>query len=454
MKNIEWRLLLMAAVLIFGFEACNTVPEEFAASDKYRLVWNDDPTSTLTVGWDQSDSVENPVIYYGEKDHGRKYWKYDNEKVKSRVCRHYDMNTHFAKLEGLKANTAYYFVIKDERGVSKRHWFKTAPDTPEPFTFIAGGDTKSFDGPLEAGRNSNRVVAKLRPLFVVYNGDFTSGDGTKPDRWEKWLNDWYKMTTTDDRRMIPIVPVHGNHENGDMANLTYIFNAPFKNNDSTNVYYSLSFGNDFFHMIQLNSEIEEGGQQRAWLKNDLEQHQDYTFKIAGYHKPFFPHHSGKSENHYQYKQWAYLFYQYGLDVSFDADSHMHKITYPLKPDSTENSHMGFIRDDENGTLFAGEGSWGAKPRENDDDKPWTMSSVSFNQLKWIHVLPGSEDEEAHMKIFTVPTADYDEEDNLISYNQDIEALTEENLFEVPENLKIHKPDPTKQYVRYPYSAKN
>lgn len=83
-----------------------------------------------------------------------------------------------------------------------------------------------------------------------------------------------------------------------------------------------------------------------------------------------------------------------------------------------------------------------------------MSSASFNQLKWIHVLPGSEDEEAHMKIFTVPTADYDEDDNLISYNQDIEALTEENLFEVPQNLKIHKTEPTKQYVRYPYSAKN
>ncbi len=254
--------------------------------------------------------------------------------------------------------------------------------------------------------------------------------------------------------MIPIVPVHGNHENGDMANMTYIFDAPYQDDDSTRVYYSLSFGENYFHMIQLNSEIEEGGSQRDWLQDDLKQHQDYTFKIAGYHKPFFPHTAGKSENYYQYNQWAYLFYQYGLDLSLDGDSHMHKITYPLRPDSTENGYMGFVRDDENGTMFAGEGSWGARPRASDDDKPWTLFSGSYNQVKWIHVFPESAESDAHMKIFTVLTADYDDSENLIRYNQDIEPLTEENLFEVPQNIELHMADSTLPYVRYPYSAKN
>jgi hypothetical protein len=445
----KWKILLIAIGIVLGIQSCKKVPENFAASDKYRLVWNDDPTSTLTIAWDQNDSVKSPVVLYSETDHGRKYWKYEHDQQASLIRSNYDMNTHFAGLSGLKANTPYYFVIKDERGVSERYWFKTAPDSPQPFTFITGGDSKSSGGPLEAGRNSNRIVSKLRPLFVAYNGDFTSGDGTDPERWKLWLHDWQELTTTDDGRMIPIVPVHGNHEDGDMANLPYIFNTPYQNNDSTNVYYSLSFGGHFFHLTVLNSQIDEGGEQKEWLKKDLEQHRDYTFKVVGYHKPFFPHTSGKAENQYQYDQWAYLFYQYGVNLSVDGDSHMHKITYPLRPDSTENSFMGFVRDDQTGTLFVGEGSWGARPRINDDDKPWTLTSGSLNQVKWIHVLPQEKEEEAHLKIFTVPAANYDESDSLISFNQEIEALTEENLLEIPLNMKFFETGSARDYVRYP-----
>ncbi len=445
-------VLLIAVIIGIGFQSCNKVPEQIAASDKYRLVWNDDPTSTITIAWDQVESVNNPVICYGEADHGREFWKYKNEQAAGRVFKYYEMNTHFAKLTGLKGNTAYYFVIKDEQGASKRYWFKTAPDTPQPFTFIAGGDTKSMYEALEAGRNSNRVVAKLRPLFVYFSGDFTSGSGIDADNWKQWLTDWHEITTTTDDRMIPIVPIHGNHENGDHANLNHIFNSPYQENDSSQIYYSLSFGDDFFHMVQLNSEIEEGGPQKEWLKTNLEEHKDYTFKIAGYHKPFWPHTTRKGENQHQYDQWANIFYQNRLSVSFDADSHMHKVTYPLVPDSTENSYMGFVRDDINGTMFVGEGSWGAAPRDNDDDKPWTLTSGSFNQVKWVHVIPKSEKEGAHMKIYTVLTANYDENEKLIGYNQEIEPLTEDNLFEVPKNIVLHETDVTGKYVRYPYLA--
>jgi len=41
-----------------------------------------------------------------------------------------------------------------------------------------------------------------------------------------------------------------------------------------------------------------------------------------------------------------LFDQYGLDIPFDVDSHIHKITYPLRTDSlSTNENMGFKRDD-------------------------------------------------------------------------------------------------------------
>lgn len=447
-KHIKLSLLVlfMGTIVL----SCNQVPEEVSESSTVRLVWNDDPTSTISIVWD-GKTTEEATVYYGTVDHDRKYWKYSHNQTPYRKLDFYEMNTNYVKLKDLEADKAYYFVIKDSEGLSDRFWFKTAPNQPQPFTFIAGGDTKSAGDPLEAGRSSNRAVGKLRPLFVLFNGDFTSGNGTDADNWKQWISDWNSMTTTKDGRMTPVVAVHGNHENGNKGNLNIIFDSPFQNNDSSNIYYSLTFGGDLLHVIVLNSEIEEGGVQRDWLEEDLKENQSSTFKVAGYHKPFWPHTTRKRENLYMYQQWAFLFQKYGINLSFDADSHIHKITYPLSPDTiSENSFMGYVRDDLNGTMFLGEGSWGAHPRATDDDKPWTMASGTFNQLKWLHVFPEVDGVEAHIDIYTIKTASYDEDEKITVYNDAVEALTEDNLFTVPEGLEIYMNEEGKDFVTYPY----
>ena len=440
---------MFSITLVLILAGCKTIPETPALSDKYRLVWNDDPATNITIAWDQHENV-NPVVLYGLRDHGRAYWKYDYSQEATRTVRKYEMNTHFARLSGLKPDQEYYFVIKDDNGVSERYWFRTAPDKPKAFTFVAGGDTKSDGDPLEAGRASNRIVAKLRPLFVMFNGDFCSGNGTDPDRWHTWLKDWHELATTPDGRMIPVFPVHGNHENGDHANLNYIFNSPYQDNDSSRIYYAISFGGDFFHMIALNSEIDEGGAQRDWLENNLKGHQHFRMKIAGYHKPFWPHTSRKSEHEFQFRQWAYLFHNYGIDLSLDGDSHMSKITYPLRPDTTDaDSFMGFVRDDKEGTMYIGEGSWGAFPRVNDDDKPWTLQSFSGNQIKWIHALPANDSLPDRVSIYTVISATYDENEKQTLHDADVESLQEDNLFTIPENIKLVENGGYGEEISYP-----
>jgi hypothetical protein len=286
----------------------------------------------------------------------------------------------------------------------------------------------------------------------MFVGDFTSGNGTYPERWHQWLRDWDTLTTTSDGRKIPIVPIHGNHENGNMAILNKIFNAPFQNNDSSNIYYSLSFGGNFVHIISLNSQLEAGGKQREWLENDLKNHKDYQFKIAGYHKPFHPHTAKKGEYEKQYSNWANLFYDYNLSLSVDADAHVHKITYPLRPSDDEGSFQGFIRDDATGTVFIGEGSWGVHPRANDDDKPWTMQSASVNQIKWLHVIP-REDSSISLEIFTVVTATYGDDDSLFLHVDEVESLSENNLFEVPKNIMLYNPDGNTKSVKFNLNKK-
>ncbi|HKL32933.1 MAG TPA: metallophosphoesterase [Tangfeifania sp.] len=442
-------IVFFILLLTFG---CKQVPENEAASDKYRLIWNSDPTKSVTLGWDQLQNSDVEV-YYGTKDWGRKYWKYKKKVAPTETNKKYEMDTRFALLDNLKAGAKYYFVLKDEFGVSKRYWFKSAPAEPSSFSFIVGGDTKSAGSALEAGRASNRMVGKLRPLFVMFNGDFTSGSGIDAANWHLWLNDWFEQTTTSDGRMIPIFPVHGNHENGDKANLNYIFNSPFHGNDSSSIYYSITIGGNQLHIMALNSEIETGGEQKAWIENDLQHNKNCTFKIAGFHKPFRPHTTRKRENDKLYNNWVWLFDKYGLDIGIDADSHMHKITFPVRPDTTSaKAEMGFIRDDTNGTMYVGEGSWGASPRANDDDKSWTLASASFNQIKWIHVFPDVENTPAHMKIYTVITASKVGDEQTL-FDADVEALSEDNLLQIPKNIHLFENENFGNYVQYPYSSK-
>jgi hypothetical protein len=165
----------------------------------------------------------------------------------------------------------------------------------------------------------------------------------------------------------------------------------------------------------------------------------------------WPHTQSKAENPYQYNQWAHLFYKYGLSISMDGDSHMSKITYPLRPDSTAvDSYMGYARDDEKGTIFVGEGSWGAFPRDNNDDKPWTIKSYRGNQVKWIHVHPKDTQNPDRMSIYTVVTATYDENENQTLYDATVEALTEANLFDIPKNITFVENGPYGVEIKYPF----
>ena len=449
MKSRISRTLLTAIAII-----AITISVALAAptTNKYRIVWSGDVSSSATIAWDQL-SGENPVVYYGPKDFGTQWDKYPlQQKPTRKVLNYRGMNNHFAKLTDIKADQDYYFVIKDSEDISDRYWFKTAPDKPQPFTFIAGGDTKSSGTALEAGRLSNQMVAKLRPLFIVFVGDFCSGNGTDAERWQLWLDDWSRLTTSEDGRMYPVVPVHGNHEDGEKDVLYNLFDVPVQFDNNENVYYDMSFG-DIFAFLSLNSQIDEGGNQRAWLEEKLIAYKDYTFTSAGYHKPFFPHYTGKSENEQQYEQWAPLFFKHGLDLSFDGDTHMSKITFPLRPSQEAGSHQGFIRDDENGTMFIGEGSWGASPRKADDKKPWTIRSGQFNQLKWLHVFPEKNGNPAHVDIRTIITATFDEDENITGHVENVANLSEENLFAIPQNLNMFSTEPYGAVIQYPFKQK-
>ena len=344
-----------------------------AATARYRCMWRDNPSTYMVSGWDQV-SGSNPVLYFGTVNHGKKTAAYPNSAKPAHTVTDKAMNNHFVRLKGLKPNTTYYFVIKDSEGVSNRMSFKTAPDNEnERLSIIAGGDSRNH---RRARLDANSLVSKLRPHAILFSGDMTDNDS--PQEWVEWFDDWQK-TIGSDGRLFPIIVTRGNHEASNQS-LINLFDVK-----SPDLYYALNLGGDLLRVYTLNTLIPSGGEQKLWLQRDLQANTDKIWKFAQYHQAMRPHTESKPEKNELILNWATLFHKYKVNVAVESDAHVVKWTYPIRPSREPGSAEGFIRDDENGTVYIGEGCWGAPLRYNNDDKPWTRASGSFNQFKWIFV---------------------------------------------------------------------
>ncbi len=384
-----------------------------AKVDRLRCSYFDDPSTTISISWDQVMG-ENPILHYDIRP-----WKGNLEEYKYHVSPYKSvffkgMDNQTVRLKNLIPNTKYYFTIEDSKGKSREYSFETLSDDPEDrLSIIAGGDSRNF---RKARRAANLMVSKLRPHFVLFGGDMTGGDTGQ--EWIDWMNDW-QNTIPSDGRITPIVVARGNHEYSNRT-VVDLFDLP----DPT-AYYSLHIGGGLLSIYTLNSLIASGGDQREWLKNSLHI-QQYTsiWKMAQYHFPIRPHTKNKAERNDQRKNWASLFFKYGLDLAIESDAHVVKSTYPIVPTNGADQIEGFKRDDENGTVYIGEGCWGAPLRDNNDDKEWTRASGSFNQFKWIFL-----DSET-MEIRTVKTDGVEE----------VEPLSLNNRFEMPFGVDLWNPD--------------
>ncbi len=383
----------------------------YGEADKFRVIWNKTPESCATIGWCQVDG--DPVgVRFIELDSQREGVGEIAERGLDHVTSHLDIDSYFVRLTGLKPDTLYQFQVLDSNHENDALTFRTAPAGAGEFSFVAGGDSRNH---RDARQRANRTVALLQPLFVCFGGDMINR--SSEGEWRDWLDDW-QLTRSSDGHMVPIIAARGNHEG--KHDIHAFFDTP--NPDD---YYAVQFGGDYLRVYTLNSNITRAGSQGQWLAQDLAANEGSHWKIAHYHHPFYPHQSGKREQHAQYNAWAPLFFKHGVELAVECDSHVVKRTWPLRPSTEPGSEMGFIRDDQNGTTFIGEGCWGAPLRANDDDKVWTRASGSFNQVNWIQVTPEK---------LTTRTVKVDSIDDVTG------AIDPADPFKIPEGLEIWEPE--------------
>ncbi len=381
----------------------------FSSNDKYRLIVRDDPATTMTIGWNQISGT-NPQVYYDTIDHGSDYSLYAFSKSVDRTVSYRGMNNNYARLTGLIPGKAYYFVIHDSEGESSRYWFKTLPDDLSRLSIIAGGDSRTNRAPRQ---RANQLVSKLKPHVILFGGDMTEDDTNV--EWQDWMDDW-QMTTASDGRMFPIIPAQGNHESHEV-----VYNL-FDTKDNL-YYYSTSFGDNLLRLYTLNTGISVSGNQLTWLENDLNENSDVIWKAAQYHKPMRPHYSNKSENDASYDAWASLFFDHGVRLIVESDAHVVKTTWPLEPSLWPGNDEGFIENSTFGSVYIGEGGWGAPLYENDDDKSWTRNSGKFFQFKLLFI------DDSKIEIRTIKT------DNA----SEVGEVSNDDPFTLPENIDVWNP---------------
>jgi acid phosphatase type 7 len=362
---------------ILGFLLMFFLNELTANTQYYRLSYRDDPSTTIVIGWSDYLISTNAMVYYGTTDMGTNAASYPFSHGIDTTTSYVSLTNHFARLTGLIPGTKYYFVIKDDQGVSARYSFKTITDDPNStITFISGGDSRTKSPILDTGvctggdcratrQNANRLVSKLRPDFVSFNGDFIL-TGYLTSYWSDWFSDWQLSygPDADGGLIVPFMAAMGNHEvNADIVNLFDITSA--------DDYYAISFGGNLIRFYSLavtanGANVCTDTAQLDWLTNDLNNYTSTSsepyWKICQYHTPMAPH-ALTYPNPHMIDCWANLFQPYKVNLCIEGHSHVLKYTWPIVPSSATGSDNGFIRDDLNGTVYIGEGSWGAPVRD-------------------------------------------------------------------------------------------
>lgn len=357
-----------------------------AGSKWVRLGWQGDAATEATVSFTASGSNNNPYVAYGYSTNEGS-WLSESLTFTSSMA---SITSKHVRLSGLNSDSAVYFRVCDDNGCGQRFWFRTAPTDNSSFTLVAGGDTRSG---WTNRQNGNRLVAKIRPLFVMHGGDFT--DSNNNSQWSQWLDDWELSYSNDNidgysyKRIYPLVSTHGNHEDNDISTICKMFGVDANRNNSCSAYdtyYDVNVS-PLLSVYTLNSQFQNQSStlrnaQNNWLSSELSSNgSNHTWRFAQYHKPMFPHYSGKSDNQTLFNWWAQEFYDHAMNVVVESDTHMTKLTDVVIPNGSNFTTAAA------GTVYVGEGSWGAPARSANDPKSYTIDLASIQQFKVITVTP-------------------------------------------------------------------
>lgn len=336
------------------------------------LSWVGDPTTTMVVYW-HTEKGEGETSLLLQK-RGEANWTAIGGVAQG--VSGTEVWVRRVELQGLEPNTEYLFRIGKEMEV---HRFKTLPQTAkEPVQFVVGGDAYQLESLFH---EMNLAIVKKNPDFIVVGGDIAytnqniipRGKWWEIDRWRKFFSQWKQTMKTKEGRLIPIVPVVGNHDvprgHIDPTNMPVMFYELFAFPLKGKSYRALHFGR-YLQLLLLDTHHTwpVKGEQTEWLSQALNNR--ISWKIPIYHVAAYPsHYSYEARTSKQIRKWwVPLFEQNGVKLAFENHNHRYKRTFPLKGSKI----------DETGIVYFGDGSWGVPPRKSHTKHPYLAHEASIN----------------------------------------------------------------------------
>lgn len=316
-----------------------------------RVVWHENPAEEAVVSWSTATAGSAHVVHLDTAPRGGDPSAYARTVVAERNGAYATGGAfyHHARITGLSPSTTYWFVVESDGRVSEERHFVTAPADDRPFRLLSGGDSRK---PGEADRQAmNRLMARLAEadpgiIGLAHGGDYIQSDDDW-EEWDGWLAD-HALTFTSEGRVLPIIPVRGNHE-GDGTMYNEVFGFP--GGDEVDYFATHLSPNVVLLNLDTNSSI--GGDQAVWLEAQLQQAQGGRWIVPSYHRPAYPAVKSPSA---ALEFWVPLFERYDVDVVLESDGHVLKRTVPIRDG----------RHDPTGIVYVGEGGLGVPQREPGD----------------------------------------------------------------------------------------
>lgn len=380
---------MLTMLLVLGTTTtASPSPSEDEPAYVYLTYASPDPAHTINVSWHTDENYVSEVRYDNEPCGGDpSAYSYRVEVMGGVTTSKFDGYIHHVELTELQPDTIYYFICGNpDYGWSEELSFKTAPVERKDIRFVVGGDSRSGFGisphpDWPVARDSvSQLMASYDPDFAIFTGDFLSNGEVQytPDTWNNWLGAVYEYWRTEDGRLIPMIPVIGNHElvypqpsdydpEEDASNYYMLFNLP-----GNERWYSLNWGPDL-HITILDSEIRWTGsdswdEQLEWLRQDLLECHDNLWKIVAAHRPAFSsgHYSGDINIQ---RDWVPEFDIYHVDLYFNGHDHNYQRTHPINLYLSEENYQP---SPENGTIYVVSAGWGA-PLYSENRGEWWLA---------------------------------------------------------------------------------
>jgi len=377
-RHRSWSLVssaLAPLVLLFAAPLVQADDRPAAAPSGWRVIWASDPATKATISWNTRESGDEHSVYLDTdpldgdpSEASRQIEAQRNGRYSGELRGDGDLHYHHARLTNLKPATEYYFMIESDGHRSPPMHFRTAPKVDGPLRLLFGGDSRSNP---DIRRQVNRMIGKLTDehsnlIAFIHGGDYIVR-GTNLDQWHQWMND-HELTTSDEGRILPIVPARGNHDRGPMFNEIFDFPEDDRN------YYAMNVGSEI-RLITLNTETSAAGDQKRWLERELKQARPkHRWVIVQYHRPAWPAVKGPSSAK---QHWVPLFEQYNVDLACEADGHNIKRTPPIRDEEV----------DPTGITYIGEGGLGVGQRTPKiEDRWWLQAPGKAGRGHHVHLL--------------------------------------------------------------------